>query len=230
MNHEENFAKYRSALDKAMDNPPCMPFIGVFLQTVLALDTAKDVTGLKKRKQSCSTKISDVSNPNIRQRSGSSDLASNSVMNVEGSPRTQRRGSLLVRAKEKVFELIHDVKDHSFMPEKENGGSDSDQNNNPGGSRRNPDTESKRSSSGQRHRKLTLFECSDDDLSDDISKKPAFLQMKPKDMLFHYQIAALPYNYPNNPNVRDFLLHADYLPDDENYKISLLREPIKPKN
>ncbi|XP_064635442.1 uncharacterized protein LOC135492746 [Lineus longissimus] len=228
MSHEENFAKYRSALDNAMDNPPCMPFIGVFLQTVLALDTAKDVTGLKKKK-SDSRKSSKVSTPAVTLQY--------SEEHVKESPGSQRRASIIGAAKdmkEKVIHLYHKVRhdehdDNITSVMEEDEGNQSDQNNNAGHSQGNQDSVSKRSSSGQRHRKLTLFDCSDDDLSDDGHQKPAFLQMKPKDMLFHYQIAALPYNFPSDPSVRDFLLHADYFPDEENYKISLQREPIKPK-
>ncbi|XP_074660037.1 uncharacterized protein LOC141912625 isoform X2 [Tubulanus polymorphus] len=203
MSHENNYSEYRTALEKALDNPPCLPFIGIFLQTVMALDTAQDVSGLKKKKKK----------PNVDEKTTESDHA------ATGS----RRTSVYQHAKDKMNKLLHLLKDEDepFDPNN-NADSDDDEQTVDASSSRN-------TSQGSRHHKLSIFDLSDDDLSDDdggvAKEKPAFMSMKPKDMLFHYQIAALEYNYAQNDAVREFLLRAQYKTDEENYRVSLQREP-----
>ena len=204
MGHEDNFSRYREALNKALTKPPCTPFIGVFLQTVLAVDTVKDVRGYKKKKPRKEQKVADDQAPDASAR---------------------RRSSVFETAKARVQTLFHrtDSAVHSTVNATSSTTAPSTD---------EPEREQERVSLNvpttrlrSRDNKLSSFQLSDSDMSADDESKPAFLRLRPHDMLFQYQMAALRYNFPSDAQVLDFLLHADYNTDEENYSLSLQREP-----
>ena len=140
MSFEHNHSRYRKALSVSLTKPPCLPFIGIFLQTVMGVDTVREVTGRKKKKKPPPTK------------------------------KPHRRPSAYQFRRHSLFQL--------------------------------------------------------DDSSDEEGEKDIpVMHIKPKDMLFQYQLAAIQYTFDSNVTVRDFLLRADYNSDEENYKLSLQREP-----
>ena len=43
--------------------------------------------------------------------------------------------------------------------------------------------------------------------------------------LWHFHVAAIQYNFPSRPQIKDFLLSTEFNCEEDNYRLSLQREP-----
>ena len=43
--------------------------------------------------------------------------------------------------------------------------------------------------------------------------------------LWHFHVAAIQYNFPSRPQIKDFLLSTEFNSEEDNYRLSLQREP-----
>ena len=43
--------------------------------------------------------------------------------------------------------------------------------------------------------------------------------------LWHFHVAAIQYSYPSRPHIKEFLLSTSFNSEEDNYKLSLQREP-----
>ncbi|XP_078619486.1 uncharacterized protein LOC144886636 [Branchiostoma floridae x Branchiostoma japonicum] len=71
-------------------------------------------------------------------------------------------------------------------------------------------------------KRILAFAFGSADSDEDI---PANLAHKPFEMLQQYQMSAVQYRHDSDPEVRDFLLRADYTTETDNYRLSHEKEP-----
>lgn len=48
--------------------------------------------------------------------------------------------------------------------------------------------------------------------------------------LWHFHVAAIQYNFPSRPHIKEFLLSTPFNSEEDNYKLSLQREPLAKKS